>query len=197
MEKQIKTGSRVVFHGEDEDGRTYDVTKHFPDDAKYIGKAGTVTEADPCPRVRMDDGYEIYGWYEGRYEVVSEQPGFKEGDRVVIGAVSTNYASYVPDLAKYVGRAGTVKGICDDDEDARVSFENEDRSWWFPLSSLTLAESAKPAATFLIAGMTTEYTTQESAEEFLAEFGDNGKEYTITQVVRRVRVNRTANLETI
>ena len=145
----------------------------------------------------LDDVQDHHALYAHEYELVPEAPRFKEGDRVLIGSVSPSWESHVSALDSYTGQEGTVERVT---EGGYVKLRLSDGDWWnWPAESLTLVtEDGQPAATvFLIAGMTTEYPTQEAAEAFLSEDGDNGKEYTITQVVRRVRVTRTTELQSI
>lgn len=186
MQKQIKAGDKVKCIKNAGSGSAY----------LRVGEVYTVEKMrDPYRVVLSGVEHPYEYWSADRFELVSEQPTFKEGDRVVIARKSDETIfwsdSYMTPL---IGKEGVVRCIYAGCYRVAVGAE----VWNYEAASLELVESAQPAAgPFLIAGMTTEYATQESAEKFLAEYGDNGKEYTITQVVRRVRVNRTAALETI
>jgi hypothetical protein len=246
-------GARVVFHGMDGDGSTEAVTS-FPGDFAEVGKTGTVTSSGYVPRVRMDSGYEVYGWGEDRYELAPE--------RVLVLGVGSKVRALVDECDLRKGAVYTVKEVyedtgsvivLDDAQDdhclyaheyeivpARAKFnegdfvliarKSEEHIWWsdeymtpnigkvgrvvsvgtygcavvvdggewnYEFAALEPVQAEQPAAgPFLIAGMTTEYPTLEAAEAFLSALGDNGKEYTITQVVARRRVTRTTTLET-
>jgi hypothetical protein len=185
MDTKIQVGSRVVFRGEfSGDERSLADIDGYAEDKAEIGKQGTVECADSgCPEVRMDSGHVIKGWAEERYELVTEtRPAVGDKVRALVEELDLRKAEVYAVIE--VDRDGFVV-VLDDNNDRHGLYVGE-------YERVQESESV-----YLIAGMTTEYATQEAAEKFLAEDGDNGKEYTITQVVRRVRVNRTAALETI
>jgi hypothetical protein len=64
---KFKIGDRVRF-------KTLEArfAESHPRDAAQAGNAGTVTEYNKLPRVRMDDGYLLCGWREDKYELVTE-----------------------------------------------------------------------------------------------------------------------------
>jgi hypothetical protein len=192
MNTKIQVGSRVVFRGtwNGEGGPLSDIDD-YPDDAAEIGKAGTVENADGgCPEVRMDSGHLITGWAEERYELVSEVA-------LVLG-VGSKVRALVDELDLRKGAVYVVTEVESDNFVVVLDDVQDEHGMHACEYELVASPEPQPATTvYLIAGLTTEYATLEAAEEFLSEFGDNGKEYTITQVVRRVRVNRTTELQSI
>jgi hypothetical protein len=126
----------------------------------------------------------------------------KVGSRVVFRGEKQGTGYTLEDLKPFpndlseVGNTGTVEAKVGGILTVRMDSGRVITEWY--AHRYELVRAPEPAATvYLIAGMTTEYATQESAEEFLREYGDNGKEYTITQVVARRRVNRTTELQSI
>lgn len=140
------------------------------------------------------------GWslYPEDYELVTEDSAEEapeptkvlpqEGDRVKCLRTHVDVTEGRIYRVDNVGAEGQVS-ISDDDKGQNWFLYQED------YELVTEYQPApQPAAQFLIQGYTTPHDSIEAAEEFAKEYGTNGQEFVITQIVRRVKLARTVSV---
>ncbi|APF87585.1 hypothetical protein HI806_13035 [Ralstonia solanacearum] len=72
MALRFPKGKRVRFTA----NGIENIETDYPQDARYVGKAGVVETEGYSPRVRMADGYVLTGWNNVRYAAVPDSADF-------------------------------------------------------------------------------------------------------------------------